>query len=193
MSDRAEPYAGKDARFSPFEHSGALTGARFVVRRAVADAIALAVTQLVAQGFIAREDNLNARLRELGSPWLAQAVEIGDANSSFAKSYLADLIEETPLVFFRRFQRKISPTLVMVAARGLTDSTTELVLYPHTSGKGDPAGAFGAAGRLRTAYEAIAAASTADTTLVSQEKLIGIRNDGSPASQQMVRELLGWR
>lgn len=96
----------------------------------------------------------------------------------------------------------------MVAARELPDSTTELVLYPHTSAKGEPAGALGAACRLRTAYEAIAAAGNADAgtaaagtaaagaaaaALVSREKLVGIRNDGSPASQQMVRELLGWR
>lgn len=50
-----------------------------------------------------------------------------------------------------------------------------------------------AARRLRESADAISATCAADGTLVSQEQMTGIRNDGSPASQQMVRELLGWR
>jgi hypothetical protein len=193
MLSRGRLGAGRDARFHEFEWSGNLKGARFELRRAAADAVTLAVAQLVAEGFIAREDNLDERLRETGSPWLAQAVEIGEAKGSWAKGFLTDLIEDTPLIFLNRFQRGIAPTLVMVAARDLPEAASELILFPHMGATGDPSGATGAAGRLRAAYAAIEAASTADGTLASYESLRGIRNDGSPASQQMVRELLGWR
>ena len=193
MLGRGKLGAGKEARFHYFERSRVPYGARFVLRGTPADAVTLGVTQLVAEGFTAREDDLDARLRQMGSPWRAQAVEIGTADVSWRKQYLQDVIEDTPLIFLNRFQRKISPTLVMAAAQHLPDATIELVLYPHTSRKGDPEGSFGAATRLLDSVEAIAAASAANGTLVSHEKLIGIRNDGSPASQQMVRELLGWR
>jgi len=193
MQNRRGLGAGREARFHTFERGGVLTGARFVLHRPAADAVALAVAHLVAEGFVVRDDDLDARLRGMGSPWLARALEIGDATGSWARWRLADLIEDTPLMFFTRFQRRIALTLVMVAARDQPDGTAELVYYPHTSGRGDPEGAFGAAARLRDCAKAIAEASTADGTLVSYEKMTGIRNDGSPASQQMVRELLGWR
>ena len=185
--------AGRNARFHYFERHKLLRGGRLVLRCSPADAVTLAVAHLVAEGFTAREDNLNVRLREAGSPWLAQAVEIGDAKGSWATGFLTDLIEDTPLVFLNRFQRGIAPTLVMVTARVLPENTTELVVFPHMGSTGDPSGARGAAGRLRAAYAAIEAASITDGTMVSYESLRGIRNDGSPASQQMVRELLGWR
>jgi hypothetical protein len=192
VPSRRSSGSGPDARFHFLERSGSLTGARFILRRPAADAVAIAVGHLVAEGFVAREDGLDARLRETGSAWLARAVEIGDAKGSWGKGFLADLIEDTPLMIFNRFQRGIAPTLVMVAARALPDGTTELVVYPHMSGTGDPEGASGAAPRVRASVKAIVAASTADETLVSHERMTGIRNDGSPASQQMVRELLGW-
>jgi len=185
--------SGRDARFHALERGGTLSGARFILRRPAVDAVALAVAQLLAEGFVIREDGLDERLRGMGSPWLARAVEIGEAKGSWARLRLADLIEDTPLMFFDRFQRRIALTLVVVAARELPDGTTELVYYPHTSGKGDPEGAFGAAARLRDCASAIAEVTTADGTLVTREKMTGIRNDGSPASQEMVRELLGWR
>ncbi|NRQ51461.1 hypothetical protein [Aeromicrobium stalagmiti] len=185
--------SGKDARFHFFSRSRVPTGARFVLRGTATDAVTLAVAQLVSEGFVAREDDLDARLRQMGSPWLARAVEIGTADVSWPRQYLQDVIEDTPLIFLKRFQRKISPTLVMVAARHLPDATIELVLYPHTSRKGDPEGSFGASTRIRASVEAIVAASTANGIFVSHDTMNGIRNDGSPASQQMVRELLDWR
>jgi hypothetical protein len=185
--------AGREARFHTFEHGGTLRGARFVLRRDADDAVALAVEHLVSHGFTARGDDIDARLREMGSPWLAKAAEIGDATSSWTKGVIADLIENTPLMLFSRVQRGISPTLVMVAARALPEATTELVLFPHPSDAGHPEGWAGAAARVRAAVGAIVEATTAEGTLVSHEVLKGIRNDGSPASQQMVRELVGWR
>jgi hypothetical protein len=46
---------------------------------------------------------------------------------------------------------------------------------------------------VRTTIATMEAAAVADGTLISHEKMLGIRNDGSPASQQMVEDLLGWR
>jgi hypothetical protein len=193
VPDRGKLGAGRDARFHMFERSGTLHGARFVLRRTPADAVASTVEYLVAEGFIERDDNLDARLEEIGSPWLARAVEIGDAKGSWAKGLFADLIEDTPLILLNRLSRGISPTLVMVAARALPEAATELVIYPHPSGRGDPEGWAGAAKRVRTTIATMEAAAVADGTLISHEKMLGIRNDGSPASQQMVEDLLGWR
>jgi hypothetical protein len=69
---------------------------------------------------------------------------------------------------------------------------SELVIYPHVSGRGAPQGAAGAEARLRTSYKAIAAASIAEGNLWSHERFSGIPNDGSPASQELVQKLLGW-
>ncbi|MGV8884569.1 MAG: hypothetical protein ACOH1T_03135 [Microbacteriaceae bacterium] len=193
MLGRDKLGGGKDARFHTFERSGSLTGARFVVRRAASDAVALAVEKFVAAGFAVRDDNLDARLREAGSPWVARAVEIGDAKGSWKKGIIADLIEDTPLVFLTRMQRGISPTLVMVTARALPDGTTELIFYPHASTTGDPEGWAGAAERIRNSAAEIANAFASEATLVSHEKMNGILNDGSPASQEMVRTLLNWK
>jgi hypothetical protein len=193
MLGRGKLGAGKDARFHGFEHSATLTGGRFVLRTSPADSVALALAHLVAEGFVAREDDLDARLAQLGSPWIARAAEIGDAKGSWAKGLVADLVEDTPLEIFNRFQRGIAPTVVMVAARPSEDATTELVLYPHASRKGDPGGAAGAASRVRQAISAIEAASAARGVLVEHEVMNGIRNDGSPASQEMVRKLLDWK
>ena len=193
MLGRGKLGDGNDARFHGLEHSATLTGGRFVLLSSPPDSIALALAHVVAEGFATRDDNLDARLAQQDSPWIAQAAEIGDAKGSWAKGLVADLVEDTPLEFFNRFQRGISPTVVMIAARAQDDGTTELVLYPHASRRGDPEGSAGAASRARHAIAAIAAASTASGVLVSHETMNGIRNDGSPASQEMVRQLLGWK
>jgi hypothetical protein len=181
---------GRDARFTFFQKRSVLHGGQFVLHCAPADAIALAVAQLNAEGFTSRDDNLDVRLREMGSPWLAQAVEIGETNGSWRRGFVAALMEDTPLEWF--LQQRIPHTLVMVAARELPDSTTELVVHPHPSSEGDPGAAAGAEVRLRASYKAIAAACTADGTLVSHARSLGVANDGSPASQQMVGKLVGW-
>jgi hypothetical protein len=183
--------AGRTARFSYFQRHSVLHGGRFVLRCSAADAVTLGMAHLVAEGFLARDDNLEEHLRTMGSPWTAQAVEIGDPKGSRREGVVDFLIDETPLEVF--MQRRISHTLVMVTARELPDATTELVIYPHASSAGDPQWSAGAEARLRKSYTALAAASTANGTLVSHERFLGIRNDGSPASQEMVGTLLGWR
>ena len=190
---------GSDARFGVFDTGGIATGTRF---RAVLDPIAaieLCVAQLVDQGFTSRADDLPNRLRAAGSPWTAWAVQIGDAKKSWKTGLLADLVESTVLEFLPGLQRGIAPTLVMVAARPLPSELaaptgcTEVILFPHLSRTGDPEGALGATHRLNVAVNGIATRLEDDNRLVSREKMTGIRNDGCPASQQAVRELLGWK
>lgn len=184
---------GEDARVGLFEFRGLPVGARFILRTSPTQAVQLGLDQFVAEGFDLRNDDLHGELARRGSAWTACALQIGDAKRSLRRGLLADLVEDTPLEILPVFARGISPTLVVVSARPLPDGTAELVIYPHTSGRGHPDGATGAAPRIRAAYDRILARATDDELLVAAEKMRGIRNDGSPASQQMVRELLGWR
>jgi hypothetical protein len=183
---------GRSARFNRFLHGhSVLKGARFILRRPAADAVALAVAQLVAQGFVAREDNLDVQLKQSGSHWLARAVEIGGKKVSWGESVVDYVLGDTALDIVLR--PRISHTLVMVAARELPDGMTELHVFPHMSLTGRPGSYAGAESRLRASLEAVSATGTADGTLVSYKRSLGIPNDGSPASQQMVETLLGWR
>lgn len=184
---------GDSARSHVFQHSGALTGVRVIARWAPDVAIRAAVDAFVAVGFETRDDGLSAQLAARGSEWTATALQIGDARKSWKSGIVADLIEATPLELIPGFQRVIAPTLVVVAARESGDGTCELVAYPHTSRKGDPSAYAGAAPRVREAAAAIVAFAQATGALVSNEVMHGIKNDGSPASQRMVREILGWR
>lgn len=184
---------GEDARVGLFEFRGLPIGARFVLRTSPTQAVQLGLDQFVAEGFDLRDEDLHSELERRGSEWTACALQIGDAKRSRTRGLLADLVEDTPLEILPVFARAISPTLVVVSARPVADETAELVIYPHTSGRGHAEGATGAAPRIRVAYDRIRARATEDGILVSAEKMRGIRNDGSPASQQMVRELLGWR
>ena len=181
---------GRDARFNFFQRHSLLHGGLFVLRGTPVDAVALAVAQLVAQGFVIRDDQLDAQLREIDSPWVAQAVEIGDSDGSSREGIVDYLADDTVFEVF--LKRRISRTLVMVTARELPDATTELVIYPHASDKGDPQGSAGAEARLRRSYKTLEAAIATDGTLVSHKRFVGIANDGSPASQEMARKLVGW-
>lgn len=190
---------GPTARVGVFDGTGRSVGKRFVVSTAPSTALQTCVTQLVNQGFISRQDDLPNRLRAAGSPWTAWAVEIGDAKKSWRSGFIADIIEETPLGLLPRFQRIIAPTLVMIAARPSPDllasltAGSEVVIYPHLSRKGDPQAAMGATTRIREAFQAITSEFQQAGQLITQEKIVGIRNDGCPASQQGVRELLDWK
>lgn len=184
---------GKDARVAFTERKGVLHGYRMVVNADPPSSMRLGVDQLVAQGFVERDDQLPARLHARGSEWTACAVEIGDAKRSWKAGIISELVDESWLSALPGFQPGIPPTLVVVAARALAPDTTELVLYPHTSRKGDPTSFNGAMPRVRAAAESIIATATQAGRFISSEKMRGIANDGSPASQQAVRDLLNWR
>ncbi len=99
--------------------------------------------------------------------------------------------EGTGLEFFPRFWRGATPTLVVAAARSVGDAS-ELVIYPHYSTRGGSY-ANDAAPLLRRTVTEIADLYRSRNRLVSSEKLLSLKNDGSPASQAVVREVLGWR
>ena len=183
--------SGRDARFNRFLHRhDVLKGGRFVLRRPAVDAVTLAVALLGAEGFVARENDLDARLRERGSQWLAQAVEIGGNKVSWGEGVVDYVLGDTALDIILR--PRISHTLVVVSAKELPEASTELHVFPHMSREGRPGSYAGAASRLSDSLDAIEAACTADGTLISYERSLGVPNEGSPASQAMVKELLGW-
>jgi hypothetical protein len=182
---------GRDARFNRFLHGrSVLKGARFVLRGSPADAVTLAVTQLIMEGFIAREDDLATQLRERRSEWIAQAVEIGGNKVSWGEGVVDYVLGNTALDIVLR--PRISHTLVVVSARELPEARTELHVFPHMSREARPGSYAGAASRLSDSLDALSEACTADGTLISDERSLGIPNEGSPASQVMVKELLGW-
>ena len=184
---------GKDARVWFHERKGVMHGVRILVNADAPSSVRLGVDQLVAQGFTERDDNLPTLLHTQGSEWTACAVEIGDAKKSWKTGIISELVDESWLSALPWFQPSIPPTLVMVAARALPNGATELVMYPHSSRAGDPTSFNGAMPRFRAATDAIIAAATQAGRFISSEKMRGITNDGSPASQQAVRELLNWK
>lgn len=184
---------GADARTSRLEYNGPLRGARVLLRYTPDDAVRLAGDQLVAQGFVMRDDGYDGHFRAHGSAWTAVALEIGDAKRSKRTFWTGLIADEFPFPLPKALQHAIPPTLVVAAARPGADGVTELVVYPHTSRHGDPEYAFAAAPRVAAAIDGIVTAATGAGVLVSNEVMRGIANDGSPASQAAVREVLGWR
>jgi len=184
---------GADARTSRLEYNGPLRGARVLLRYTPDDAVRLAVDQLVAQGFVVREDGYDRHPETRASPWTAAAVEIGDARRSRRTFWTGLIADEFPFPLPKALQHAIPPTLVVAAARPTADGATELVVYPHTSRHGDPEYAFAAAPRVSGAIDGILAAAGGAGVLISSEVMRGIANDGSPASQAVVRDVLGWR
>lgn len=193
MSRPRRDGVGADARFSRLAYSGPLRGARLVVRWSPEDAVRLAAEQLIAQGFVARQDGFGDRLHAQGSEWRAVALEIGDAKRSRRTFWTGLIADEFPFPLPKALQHSIPPTLVVATARRAADGTTELVVFPHASREGDPEYSWAAAPRITAAVEALTGAATSSAALVDHEVMRGIPNDGCPASQQVVRDLLGWR
>ncbi|MCL1918927.1 MAG: hypothetical protein FWG14_11520 [Peptococcaceae bacterium] len=109
-----------------------LRGRRIVVRDNPVNAVQMGVGHLIDQGFAVRPGNIDDTLRREGSPWIAQAVEIGE-DSGFTRGLLHFVIEESPLSFLPFVKRNIPPTLVIVTARILPDGTCELMIQPFVS------------------------------------------------------------
>ena len=183
---------GEQMRVAPVRWPGfAWGGGRFFVRTDAASAMRVAVAQLQAVGFALGDDTFQRLLAAEGSEWLAQDLRLGNIRESRKRDLIVWLVEDTGLEFFRRFWRGATPTLVVAAARE-TPRGTELVLYPHASVRG---GSYqdDASPLMRTSLMALTDHFAGNGTLISSEKLHGIKNDGSPASQAIVRKLLGWR
>lgn len=182
-----------DARFLELQHQGALTGRRLVLRFTPDDSVRLGVDQLLAQGFVRREEDLDAPLRAEGSPWTAQAVRIGDRGKSWRRGIVADLLEDfVPIDLVPGLRRAIAPTVVVVAARSLPEAQTELFVVPLSTRKGDPTAGFGAAPLVRTAIAGVRSVAEEAGAFVSADAPIaGVSDPQNPASRKKATQLLG--
>lgn len=184
---------GRDARTSRLQWKGFLRGARWVVTSTPERLLRIGSDFLVAEGFDLRDDGYPALLEERGSEWTAVALEIGNEERSRRGWWQGILTDDLPFPLPRFLQPSIPPTIVVVAARPVSRTVAELVVFPHTSRRGDPTYASAAAPRIDAAIERITAAAGAEGAMLSHEAMRGIPNDGNPASQQMVRDMLDWR
>jgi hypothetical protein len=185
--------SGAAARTSRLQYKGPLRGARLMLRYSPQDAVRLAADHLVAQGFVVRDDGFDQQLRAQHSPWTSVALEIGDAKRSNRTFWTGLIADELPFPLPKALQHSIPPTLVVVTARSGVDGVTELVVFPHASRQGDPAHAFAAAPRVDASVDGMMRVATEAAALVSHELMHGIVNDGCPASQAVVRDVLRWR
>ena len=172
---------------------GPFHGARLRLRYSAQVAVHLATDQLVEQGFVVRADGFDQILRAQGSPWTAVALELGDAERSNRMFWINYFTEDLPFPMPKFLQPSIAPTLVVATARTNAEGMTELVIYPHSSRKGDSTYAFAARPRVTAAIAGVVQVATAAAALESHEVMRGIANDGCPASQAVVRSVLKWR
>lgn len=185
--------SGRDARTSRLEYKGPWLGARWIVRSDSERLVRIAADFLTEEGFETRADGFAESLREHGSEWTATALEIGDEKRSQRSWWRGLLTDELPFPMPHALQHVLPPTLVVASARPVAAGVAELVVFPHTSARGDVTHARAAAPRVAAALEQITAAAGAEGAMLSHESLRGIANDGSPASQAVVRDVLGWR
>lgn len=148
---------------------------------------------LAAEGFEVRDDDFDGRLRALSSEWTAVALEIGDEKRSRRGWWQGFVTDDLPFPLPRFLQHVLPPTLVVAASRRVAAGVAELVVFPHTSGRGDAEYARAAAPRVDAALDGITAAAGSESAMLSHESLRGLANDGCPASQAVVRDVLGWR
>lgn len=185
--------SGRDARTSRGALTGPLRGARWVVRSTPERLTRIATDFLVAEGFEVRADGFEDRLRERGSEWTSVALEIGDERRSRRGWWQGFVTDDLPFPLPRLLQHVLPPTLVVATARKVASGVAELVVFPHTSRRGDAEYAAAAAPRVTAAIDGITAAAGSETAMLSHEYLRGLPNDGCPASQEVVHDVLGWR
>lgn len=184
--------SGEDAHVGPVRWNGLTRGgARLVVRDDPESVVRRARDALVAAGFTDGGESFSTAIRESASEWVAQDVRLGDVARSWKRGVVEFFAEGTGLELFPKFWRGASPTVVVACARR-TPEGSELVIYPHYSIRGG-ADRNDAAPLVRRAVQDVSDAYAASGALLSSAKLLSIKNDGSPASQAVVREVLGWR
>ncbi|MDY0829502.1 hypothetical protein SK224_10265 [Microbacterium sp. BG28] len=164
---------------------------RFLIQTDAASALEVARCDLVAQGFAAGGSGFGERVAQSGSEWIAHDLYLGDVGISRKRGVLTWLLEDTGLELIVPFRRPATPTLIVACARP-TQGGAELVIASHVSVRG-ASESNDAAPLLRSVWNRLEERFRAEGVLVSREKLWQIENDGSPASQKVVRDLLGWR
>ncbi|GAB3153536.1 hypothetical protein GCM10027058_22350 [Microbacterium neimengense] len=183
---------GREARVGPLRWNG-LPGraARFLIAAEASWGLDVAVHELVKRGFATGDGGFGTRVQASGTEWIAHDLYLGDVQVSRKRGVITWLLEDTGLEMLRPFRRPATPTLIVACARPMQGGA-ELVIASHVSVRG-ASDSNDAAPLLRSAWDGIEERFRADGVFGSREKLWPIENDGSPASQKVVRALLGWR
>ncbi len=182
---------GERLRVSPLAVGGVTRGARLVVRDDPGAALSTLVDALRAERFDVGDDRMSRALSARGSEWIAQDVRIGDPSPTWSSGILDAALQHTPLAFLPGIRRRATPTVVVASARA-HDEGAELVAFSHPTLVGWTT-TNDAAHLLTAALDRVEARYAPAGLLVTREALRGIANDGAPASQQFVRDVLGWR
>lgn len=183
---------GKNARVAPIRLDGfASRGGRLIARLPPSTLLDAAVRALIAQGFEPGDTTFAEKVRATGSEWLAQDVVLGDINASRTRRLVTWLAEDTVLEVIPQLWRGVTPTLVVASTRETAEGT-ELVVFSHPSTRVG-SGRNDAAVPMQEALRVLGRELSAQNLLVRREQMNGIKNDGAPASQAVVRDLLGWR
>lgn len=183
---------GRDARIAPIRWNGLpVRAVRFVVADDAPAAMDSAVTRLESEGFASGDGEFAQKVTATGSDWIARDLSLGDIRTSWKRGAVDWFLEGTGLDLIPGFWRGATPTLVVACARPGSVGT-ELLIATHVSVRGG-SDSNDAGPLLLRAADALEKDFVARDVLVSREKLWKIENDGSPASQKVVRDLLGWR
>ncbi len=182
---------GAHLRVSPLSIGGVTRGARLVVGESPDAALPMLVEALRMERFEVGDDRVSRALTARGSEWIAQDLRIGSSSPSWSSGILDAALQHTPLAFVPVLRRRATPTMVIASARAHAEGA-ELVVFSHPTLIGWST-TNDAAPLVSAAVDRVAAQYAAGGRLVSFEVLRGIPNNGAPASQQFVREVLGWR
>jgi hypothetical protein len=178
---------GEELRVRPFSVGGIARGARLIVRDTPAAALGLALDALRQERFDLGDDRVARALVERGSEWIAQDVRVGHPDPSWNTGFMDAMLSDTLLTVVPGLWRRVTPTVVVASARPHPEGA-ELVVFSHVTVRGWTS-SNDAAPLLKAALDRVEASGA----VVSRERMHGIPNDGSPASQAFVREVLGWR
>ncbi len=178
---------GASLQVRPLSVGGIARGARLVVRDTPAAALALTLDALQQERFDLGDDRIPRALRDRGSEWIAQDVRIGHPNPSWNTGFLDAMLSDSLLTVIPGLRRHVTPTVVVASARP-HEKGAEVVVFSHVTIRGWTS-SNDAAPLLKAALDRVGTSGK----VMSREPLHGIPNDGAPASQAFVRDVLGWR
>lgn len=175
-----------------------LKGQRYFVVGGPVAAIDVAISQLLAEGFVLRADDLDQALRQQGSSWTGRTVEIGDvANAKrlwWQNALFGDDVDGWSILWDWAMRRGIAPTLVAVVARPAADGHSELVISPVQSGLGPLEDRHAAEPRLRRVLVAVGTRFAQSGQLIQQPEEIEplLLDEQCPAQEKTLMNLINW-
>lgn len=189
---------GRAATEASLTRVGRLKGQRCIVLGTPVAAIDVGISQLLAEGFVLRPDDLDPALRQQGSSWIGRTVEIGDVSNSkrlwWQRFFFTDRGEGCSLLWEWAMRRGIAPTLVAVVARPAADGHSELVISPVQSGLGPFEDRHAAEPRLRRVLAAVSTRFAQAGQLIQQpEEIEPLLLDAQcPAQEETLKSLIHW-